>query len=141
MKPNLKWGLLALIGFGCIPQKTAAQTFAYSYDLSGNRIKKELHLDDEPHEPELSKKSASHKLMAEAELEVYPIPAQDQILVKSSDDNYSRAIILSLEGKALIEQSIKKGLNAISLQSLSAGIYSLQLLGEQHQQFVKIIKQ
>lgn len=73
-------------------------------------------------------------------INIYPIPTSN-ILHVTSSQNYTQVKVLSIEGKIVLEEKFESPDFEINLQSISEGVYILQLQNDKNTITQKVIKQ
>lgn len=133
---------LALIFFYGILEIKAQQTVQFTYDLSGNRIKKEITFatvrSSETEPQTLIDNTFEEKVI------IYPNPTKGLLKVQFSDfdGEYSgQAWLYNLSGKTIEKQVIKSEFIEFDLSGYPAGVYLLALEINKKRSTWKIIKE
>ena len=65
-----------------------------------------------------------------AEINVYPIPSEGFVWIKTSETQYQQVVVVDLQGRLMLKQdlSVKQNKHQLNLNSLNNGVYFLQML-------------
>ena len=138
----IKYFFLILSFFCGAIQIQAQQTVQFTYDLSGNRIKKEIILST-VRSSEVESLTLIDNTFEEKVI-IYPNPTKGLLKVQFSDfeEKYvGQAWIHNLSGKTIEKQTIKNGFIEFDLSSYPVGIYILALEINKKRSTWKIIKE
>jgi hypothetical protein len=58
-------------------------------------------------------------------LQIYPIPAQDQIIIESESDELQSVYLYDVNGKCILSNDLKDKVNKVNIEDLSEGIYGI----------------
>ncbi len=138
---------ILLIGVGLTMSLVSySQTYEYSYDNSGNRIKRQVvQLKNATIAPsnDFDQKILDEKL-GERTIKVYPNPTKGQLKVEISDLEQSSKIqihVLNLSGLLVENQNVTSTLTVINLHNQPAGAYIMRIISGQSISEWKIIKE
>ncbi len=132
----------------CITKIVTAQSIEYTYDNSGNRIKRELvtaTISSESVAIDSLDESPIEDYWEDREIKLYPNPTKGNLIVGiyggDEDDLYSYKIFNS-NGKILkSKENFSIGEYTLDLESYSAGLYFLVLQCDGSKKTYKIIKE
>ena len=65
-----------------------------------------------------------------AEINVYPVPSEGIVWIKTSETQYQQVVVVDLQGRQMLKQdlSVKQNKHQLNLNSLNNGVYFLQML-------------
>lgn len=122
-----------------------AQKMEYTYDATGNRIKKEIVLgeDDGDLGEGYRKKLVFEDVISEEIIKIYPNPTKGVLKIELPDALLENSSIrlLNLTGNVIIEQNNMTKINELNITNEAKGNYILQLISNEEVSNWKIIKQ
>ena len=75
-----------------------------------------------------------------ASLFVYPIPAEDYLIVQQKFNEYTHIKVKTLTGTTILEESLISNHHKLHLEGLNQGVYIIQLFGDNKSEQIKVIK-
>jgi uncharacterized protein (TIGR02145 family) len=83
----------------------------------------------------------SNSLKDKAEIQIYPNPAKDKIYINCADRQGLKMKVFNVVGDCVFQRDFTSGTNLIDINSLTKGIYSIQLIGADKTIQQKLIKE
>lgn len=136
--------LIALIGTLPICHAQQTQTVAFSYDLDGNRITREILFGREERNGGMSEKflSSATDFFETTEVSLYPNPTNDKFFVEIKDDTSKKAeaTLTHVSGAVLERRIMNNSRELFDLSGLAPGMYFLKLTVNNETHVWKVIK-
>jgi hypothetical protein len=108
-----------------------AQHHSYSYDASGNRIKREYEVLSLPGGSRLAAPSDSMKATPQAVVKAYPNPFTDQLTIELSSENDSEVIermqLFDMKGRIITDLTLNQKQKTLDTDNLANGKYIIKL--------------
>lgn len=137
MVPRIKLLLILLI----ISTSIYAQRITYSYDATGNMIKKEIVMSrSNPIDPQVKPYS---EILSSKEVKIYPNPTEGRLkieILNLNEEDQCSLEIYNLSGTRIIHTSDIRLSNELDITSQPDGIYFLKINLNQKISSWKIIK-
>lgn len=116
-------------------------TFTDKQPLNGTNYYKLLQIDNDGETTELGMRSLKFSIQASTIL-LYPNPTDHEVNVLFGDENFTSVKLIDVNGKVLqqIKVNDTETSRKISLVNYPAGVYFVQLIGEDHMESKKVIK-
>ena len=148
MKMNRQYRIMALLIalMGALPICYAQQThtIAFSYDLNGNRITREILFGKLERNGETSEEfhSSATAFFETMEVNLYPNPTNDKFFVEIKGDTSEKAeaTITHISGAVLEKRILTNSLESFDLSGLAPGLYLLKLTVDNETHVWKVIK-
>lgn len=142
MKPIIAF--LAIL-ITLVQSKIYSQTIHYTYDDSGNRIKREIILMSRNiQERTASENNSVTDKLSDKSIRIYPNPTKGLLkieILNFEDIDKGNIYIFDLSGHQIFHTKINTSCSEIDLSSKSNGIYILQIQLNQENTTWKIIKE
>lgn len=138
MKP-----FLFAILFALLPVSAVSQTVKYSYDNSGNRIKRVMTDTNVPAVQSRAMPKIQSAMIADKSLRIYPSPTTGEVKVEIAGLNSADKCIIEVfnsSGQQIISQKIVETVTTLDITRHSAGIYILNVAVNDSKTTCKIIK-
>lgn len=142
--------ILTMLFIGVIPYVAIAQNVKYSYDISGNRIKREIVIKtrstfdtSEDFEGSIPKESFSDALSGK-DIRIYPDQVKGSLKVEILDYDSSDICMLrifNVSGLQILYTQMTSPVTELDISSCSEGIYVLYISLNNKENTWKIIKQ
>jgi hypothetical protein len=133
----------------CFPGISQTKVYGFTYDDSGNRIKRQF-IQLKSGQVNANNANSDEDVLIEDELnnrkiKIYPNPTHGKLRIEiPGSDHNSLPVYLhvySSGGTIIIQRNIKDRINNLDLSNLPAGIYLLRIgIGDEHSEW-KIIKE
>lgn len=136
--------LIALIGALPICHAQQTHTVAFSYDLDGNRINREILFSRMENTGEASEELLPSALdfFETMEVNLYPNPTNDKFFVEIKGDTSEKAeaTLTHISGAVLEKRILANSLESFDLSGLASGVYLLKLTVDKETHVWKVIK-
>jgi hypothetical protein len=134
---------IIILFFSMISFSAYSQEIIYSYDIHGNRIKREyiplrIAMDSLGTGEELAK-----DLMEEMGISIYPNPADDVVnisITNKPEGERATAIVYDMSGRELQTKELVSTLTPLDFSGFSPGIYHIRLRVGKEEIYYKIMK-
>lgn len=136
--------LIALVSAWPICHAQQAHTVAFSYDLDGNRITKEILFGKQERNGETSEEfhSSATDSFETMEVSLYPNPTNDKFFVeiKSDTSEKAEATLTHISGAVMEKRILTNSPELFDLSGLAPSIYLLKLTVDNETHVWKVIK-
>jgi hypothetical protein len=134
--------MLLLVAFSL-----SAQTFEYTYDAAGNRVKRQMvYMKSLESKDSLSdvENTPVPEQLGEMTINVFPNPVEQRLNVNITNlpaDAIGKLCIFDMGGRELMNRANLSSANTFDMSTLPAGLYILRLTAGNDQKEWKIIKE
>lgn len=115
----------------------------YSYDATGNRIKKEIVLSKEKMNESDTDEQSYSDMLDKHDIQIYPNPTEGDLTINISNMNSSNQVSIMLyevNGSLVKQQKVENGQTRMDIRDKVAGIYMMQINIDGKSTTWKIIK-
>lgn len=132
--------VLLMLAMPCV---ISAQSVNYSYDIAGNRIKREIVMKTRALQQEESTTECYSDMLSERTIRIYPNPTKGKLRVEiagyeNSDQSVLR--IFNVSGQQILSTHVTSSWTEVDISSQTNGIYILHLSLNSKETTWKIIK-
>lgn len=123
---------------------TQSQNIKYSYDASGNRIKREIIIARSNSLIQDNQNDPIEELLSEKTIRIYPNPTKGNLAVEIEEYDYSTKgyiNIYNLKGQLILKMDILNRTTEIDISSQASGTYIMNLDVDGQKSTWKIIKE
>lgn len=102
----------------------------YSYDATGNRIKKEIVLSKEKMNESDTDEQSYSDMLDKHDIQIYPNPTEGDLTINISNMNSSNQVSIMLyevNGSLVKQQKVENGQTRMDIRDKVAGIYMMQI--------------